>query len=234
MGDSPAQHAIDVVAPIFGELQHAGLSVPFMASASSLSRWKGHAPIIVADLSVFSDNEVGILKKLIDAGTPVAAFKGTGPISAAAGALFGVRADGTSDGGEVVGQINGPTNGKLSVIAHDKTLFIPADANQVDADDMRVLSPLLASHLDLALKLPEGTAGYGFTDGGLSYIVVEDWLDEGRTVEVRLRAGSGKSARAVNVNDHEPLSVHRDKDDWVIELPLRPGEGALVALSESP
>lgn len=235
MGDSPAQHVVETIAPIFGELQHAGLSVPFMASAASVSQWKGKAPLIVADLSVFSDSEIGLLKKLIDAGTPVAAFQGAGSLPSAAGALFGVKADGTSDGGEVVGQINNaPTAGKISVISHGSTLFIPIDANNIDADGMRVLAPLLSTHLRLPIQFPEGTAGYGFTDGGLSYLVVEDWLDEGRTVAIRVHAGPGKSARAVNVNDHESLPVHRDKDDWVIDLPLRPGDGALIALSESP
>jgi hypothetical protein len=123
MGDSPAQHVVEALAPIFGELQHAGLSVPFMASASSLSQWKGHAPVIVADLSVFSDSEVGILKTIIDAGTPVAAFQGNGPLSALAKALF--QTDGTSDGSK--------TAGKLSVIQHGKTLLIQADANQIDS-----------------------------------------------------------------------------------------------------
>jgi hypothetical protein len=235
MGDSPAQHVVDLIAPIFGKLVHAGLSIPFMASASSVDQWKGHAPLIVADISIFSDAEIGILKNLINTGTHVAAFQGAGAIPAAAQALFGVHADGTPDGGEVVGQINKePTTDKVPVIAHGLTLFIPADANDVNTDDMRVLAPLLTSHLDLPVRLPEGTAGYGFTDGKLSFIVVEDWLDQGRTVSIRLHAGTGKSAHAVNVNDHEPLVVRRDNNDWVIDLPLRPGDGALIALSESP
>lgn len=235
MGDSPASHVVDSIASIFGELQHAGLSIPFVASASFVAQWKGHAPLIVADLSVFSDDEIAVLKKLIDAGTRVAAFQGAAPLSAAAASLFGVHLDGTSDGGEVVGQINKPpTTEKLPIIAHASTLFIPADANAMDADGMRILGPLLVSRLDLPVRFPEGTAGYGFTDGNLSFIVVEDWLDEGRSVAVRVHAGAGKSARAVNVNDHESLVVHRDKSDWVIDLPLKPGDGALIALSESP
>ena len=141
MGDSPAQHAIEVVAPIFGELQHAGLSIPFMASASSLSQWKGQTPIIVADLSVFSDQEIGILKKLVDAGTPVAAFQGAGQLSVPARELFGIKADGTSDPGEVVGQID---NGKGSVIAHGKILFISADATRLNSESLRILGPLLS------------------------------------------------------------------------------------------
>jgi hypothetical protein len=62
---------------------------------------------------------------------------------------------------------------------------------------------------------------------------VEDWLDQGRTVEVRVHA-NGTAAHAVNVNDHEPLSLHCDKNDWVIEVPMRPGDGVLIALSETP
>ena len=43
------------------------------------------------------------------------------------------------------------------------------------------------------------------------------------------RAGS---AHAVDVNDHRPLAVRRDGADWVIELPLRPGDAALVCVEE--
>jgi hypothetical protein len=235
MGDSPASHIVDMTAPIFGKLQHAGLSIPFMASAESVSQWKGHAPLIVADLSVFSDAEIGILKKLVDGGTHIAAFQGAGAISAAAQGLFGVHADGTPDGGEVVGQVHREVaSSSVPIVAHGKTLFIPADANSLNTDDMRVVAPLLSSRLELPVQFPEGIAGYGFTEGKLSYIVVEDWLEQGRVVSIRLRAGPGKTPHAVNVNNHETLAVHRDKDDWVIDLPLRPGDGALIAFSESP
>jgi hypothetical protein len=232
MGDSPAQHAVDVISPIFGKLQHAGLSIPFAASISSVSKWKGRAPLIVADLSAVSDAEVAKLRDLVNAGDPIAAFQGSGHLSNAAANLFSVNADGSSAGGEAVGQ---PTSGlKLPVIAHGSTLFIPADGNNLQVDDLRALAPLLASHLHLPIQFPEGTAGYGFTASGISYIVVEDWLEQGRNLTIRVHAGPGKTARAVNVNDHQPLTVHRDQNDWVIDLPMRPADGVLIALSELP
>ena len=87
--------------------------------------------------------------------------------------------------------------------------------------------------LFLPITFPTGTAGYGFTCQGLRCIVVEDWLEQGRTVSLRLRATPGMSAvHAVAVNDHLPLATRRDGDDWVIELPLRPGDGELVAIME--
>jgi len=48
-----------------------------------------------------------------------------------------------------------------------------------------------------------------------------------------LRAREGKSqAWACGLNDHLPLAVHRDGADWVVEIPMRPGDGQVVALRE--
>ena len=219
MGDSPAERRVtSAVAPVFANLQRAGLSVPFMASATSVSRWPGHAPLIVADLSAFTTGELAILKKFIDAGTAVAAFRGAGDLSADAAALFGVNLDGTPHGGQPVGRI-----GKDAIVANGATLFIDADGHSIPSDALRTLGPLVASHLKMPITFPEGTTGYGFTSGNLAYYVVEDWLDEGRLAPLRVRAGAGRTARAVNVNDHQSLSVHRDKDDWVIDLPNASG-----------
>jgi len=38
--------------------------------------------------------------------------------------------------------------------------------------------------------------------------------------------------RAADTNDHRALITKRDGADWTIELPLRPGDAALVALEE--
>ena len=39
-------------------------------------------------------------------------------------------------------------------------------------------------------------------------VVVEDWQEKAREISVRIRA-SGASARAVSLNDHASLPVHR-------------------------
>jgi hypothetical protein len=83
------------------------------------------------------------------------------------------------------------------------------------------------------LEFPEGTAGYGFVRGKQRFIVVEDWREEGRDLAIRLRATPGASAASgVNVNDHVPLAVSREGDDWIIHFPTRPGDGTLLCIEE--
>jgi hypothetical protein len=68
---------------------------------------------------------------------------------------------------------------------------------------------------------------------GKQFVVVGEWQNRGRIAQLRLRAKEGKtSARACGLNDHLPLNVSRDGVDWVIDVPLRPGDGQVVVLSE--
>jgi hypothetical protein len=62
-------------------------------------------------------------------------------------------------------------------------------------------------------------------------VVVEDWQEKAREISVRIRA-SGASARAVSLNDHASLPVHREGGDWVVMLPIRPGDGDVVVLEQ--
>jgi hypothetical protein len=92
----------------------------------------------------------------------------------------------------------------------------------------------LHTALDLPLRLPANTRGYGFRQQGVNFLVVQDWRTRGHMAEVRLRATSGKATcQACSVNDHVPLKVRRDGPDWVIAAPMRPGDGHLIAVRES-
>jgi hypothetical protein len=100
-------------------------------------------------------------------------------------------------------------------------------------EQARTVVPQLQKLLDMPLTLPSGTAGYGFRMSGTTFVVVEDWLEQGRTANVRLRASNHATrATACNVNDHVAVPVHRDGDDWVIAATLRPGDATLIALEE--
>src|ERR1019366_5830920 len=97
------------------------------------------------------------------------------------------------------------------------TLLIPGPAAAFTTLAAIDLAPRLDSALQLPISFPAGTSGYGFTSQGLRYIVLEDWREEGRTVQLRLIATPGsRTAQAVDVNDNRTLAVSRDGDWWVI------------------
>ncbi len=214
MGGSEADSQIKTVANAVRQMQDAGIGVSFAANARALSKWSGTAPLIALDVAHFSDEEIAILSRARERGATLAAFAGEGPLSPAARALFG------------------DLNGK-NVVAGQNTLLIAGRAEMLESSQAQALAPQLQAVLRLPIVFPAGTSGYGFTSGNRQFIVLEDWREEGRTVEVRLRASAGATgARAVNVNDHSTLPVRRDGEFWLIATPVRPGDGTLISVEE--
>ena len=46
--------------------------------------------------------------------------------------------------------------------------------------------------------------------------------------------GAGARATATGLNEHRAYAVRRDGADWVITVPLRAGDGELIAVEELP
>ena len=214
MGGSEADAQIKTVANAVRQMQDAGIGVSFAANARALAKWSGTAPLIALDVARFSDEEIAVLRRARDKGATIAAFAGEGALSPAARALFG----------DLKAQ---------NAIAGKNTLLIAGRAGALESSQARALAPQLQATLRLPIVFPAGTSGYGFTSGNRRFIVLEDWREEGRIVTLRLRASAGAtSASAVDVNDHRALSVRREGEFWLIETPLRPGDGALISVEE--
>jgi hypothetical protein len=196
---------VKLVAQVFRRLHEAGVSLPFAANISALGHWSGNAPLIVLNLWQFSDAEVATLASLQARGIPLAVFQSPEPISAAASALL---------------QRPGVT-------------LLPVQASALMPDTAGEIAASLHKSLNLPIVFPPGTAGYGFRSGGIAYIVVEDWQEHGRHIEIQVQASPGTtSASACDVNDHRPLKITRQGAWWRIGLPVRPGDGVLIALAE--
>lgn len=228
-GKSKADDQVRSVSRAVRAFQEAGISVPFAANVGTLASWPGDAPLILLDVCNFSADEVTILQKLRARGVRLVAFKGTDPLSAPAAALFGVTPDGAPTTGQKAGELDGK-----AMVANGTSLLIAGSIDDLSVPEARTIAPLLKRTLGLPITFPVGTAGYGFVSQGQKFIVLEDWREEGRTVSLRVRAGAAaRAARAVNVNEHSALSVRRDGNDWIVEVPMRPGDGVLVCLNEN-
>jgi hypothetical protein len=227
-GHSKADDQVRTVQRTLRNLQEAGLSIPFAANAGTLENWNADSPLVLLDIGGYSASEIATLAKLKARGVHLVAFKGEGDLSAAAATVFGVNPDGTAAKGTRVANLDGKP-----IVSGANSLLIAAKADDLTVNAARDLAPLLKKALDIQISFPTGTAGYGFASQGKKFIVVEDWREEGRVIELKLRASAqAKSARAVNVNSHQTLTVRRDGGDWVIQLPIRPGDGVLVAIDE--
>jgi hypothetical protein len=190
----------------FRNLHNAGISLPFAANAASLRDCIITAPLILLNLADFSDDEVETLRTLHARGTRLAAFAERSRLSAAASGLF-------SQPGTVLLE------------------FSPDSLSRSDALDV---AARLQAALHLPLQFPQGIAGYGFRSTNTTFVVIEDWLEKARQIELRIAKSNGvRTAAACNINDHQPLTVRDGGAFWMVDIPLRSGDGVLVALRES-
>jgi len=218
------------LAHCLSRLHDAGLSLPFSANAAGLEQWRGTAPLIVTNLGDFSPAEIETLRRLAARGVRMAAFHAGGPLPAAAAALFGVKESGERAAGHAVAEIGG-----RPLAAQGGCLLIPIPAGRLTEGDARLLTPLLQQHLEIPLAFPPGIAGYGFTSHGRSFIVVEDWREEGRLVDIEFVPHPRvDKLKAVNLNGHWAASCEKTDRGWKIRCPVRPGDGVLLALETTP
>jgi hypothetical protein len=228
MGGSDGDDRIHDVAKAIGAFSETGIPISFSSNWTSLGKWKRSAPLIVLGLTEMSAKEIEILLALHHRGVRMVAVSGDGPIPPAVAEIFGVSADGIPASGKTVGNYRG-----TPVVGTDQTLLIHGPYDNIDTADLRPLLATVKQTLASDLELPAGAGGYGFTTGKQRYIVLEDWREDPRMMAVRLKARDGEEGlMAVNVDDHTPLNVSRDGDDWVIQVPTRPGDGTLICIED--
>ena len=203
-GWNNADRLVATVAHTVRRLQEAGLSVPFAANASTLAHWKGTAPLILLNPGQFSAAEIQSVEALALRGVRIAAF---------------------------VGNLPGKPPAFLTTCS---ATVLRADPSSLTARQAEALAPVLRDSLDLRLRFPTGVLGYGFRCGRRECLVIENWLNFGRTVVVRLRAEPhARSAAACELTNGRSLSIQRNHNDWNIRIPLRPGGAAVVCLQEN-
>ena len=190
----------------FRNLHNAGLSLPFAMNASSLHEYHLTAPLILLNIADFSPEEVEALKVLHTRGVRLAAFTDKASLSPLAADLFN-------------------KSGTVLLEQNPASLMRPEALRAADQ---------LRSALQIPITFPAGTAGYGFRSQGATFIVIEDWLEQARAVELHIEKSPGStSASACNVNTHEQLAVRGEGSAWLIEVPLPSGDGLLIALKEN-
>jgi len=229
-GDGSLFPEMHLVQNAVRRLSYAGLSVSFSGNAALLAGWKNNAALVLLNLQDFSDAEQAAISQMATAGRPLVVFQGQGtpPLSSAMAALFGVTTDGQPADGKTVAQVEG-----RSVVQKGNCLYVPAELGSMSQEETNSLAPILHPALNQVITFPQGTTGYGFVSNGRNFAVVEDWREEGRMAELRVKASPTASAlQAVETNSNLPLQTTKDGNDWVIHLPIRPGDASLVAFKE--
>ncbi|MFT4113464.1 hypothetical protein [Silvibacterium sp.] len=208
-GNDPSAVAeIPLLMEAFRSLAEAGISVPFSTNASTLAAWKPTpgASLIVLNLQDFSPVELAGLARVQAQGVRVAVLARRKDLPPAAAAL----------------------------LAHPNTLLLETPATGLTHPQALQLAAQLIPALEVPIIFSEGFTGYGFRCQDLKLIVVEDWREQARMATVRLRKSPGmRHASAANLNDHSTLTVSDAGAFWAISVPMRSGDGALIAVREA-
>lgn len=213
-GSQDADRLILNLAGVIGRLHRAGLSIPCAANATSLARSQAAMPLIVPLPSSMKKEELTAVAGRIEKGEMAVVFTERKPLPPEFAKLFPHVKD-----GRIVAGRNGIVAG---IRPEELTEELAAEIAQTAYRDARC-----------RLRYPEGTAGYGFTSAGKIFCTVEDLAESARRVELRIRKSPGaKGVVATGMNEHLPLSVREEQDEWVVEVPLRSGDGELVMLEE--
>jgi len=235
MGGSDADSSVARLAQTIRLLHRAGLDISFSTNAAALDKLPGCPPLILFNLAEFGASEIQSLHKLADRGVRMVAFQGQGDLSPEAAKLFGTTPEAFHLVPPAPGALaTAPETPRIQETA--RTLLIGGTIDDFSESRAKAMAPAFQKALELPVQFPSGSAGYGFTMGNQHYIVVEDWREEARMLPVRYRPGSPvKAIHAVNVNDNRTLTVRRVRggaNDWLIDLPTRPGDGSLICVEE--
>lgn len=206
-----------------GPLHHRRVPIPFAANASAIANTKFPfpTPLVAPQPATFSAAERAFLAEAARAGkNPLVLFTDGKPLDPEFADLF-------ADAKPLQG-----IDARIRVNASG--IVVDARHEDLGTSGFDALARLILERLPCPLVLPDGTNGYGFTMGKRKFVAVEDVREKARTVEVRIQADkAAKNATAMELNEHTDLAVRRDGADWVVTLPLRRGDGILVALQET-
>ena len=131
---------------------------------------------------------------------------------------------------------------KIAVFLPDENITAPLLQNpnvmrfainsaRITRADAERVAPQLLEKLNVPLRFAPGTSGYGFVSNGRKFVLVEDWREVARTATIRVQSNA-QNLRAVETNEHTPLVTRRVGAWWEIDVPLLPGDGALLAIAE--
>jgi len=198
---------IPLLMDIFRSLTEAGVSLPFSTNASTLGSWKPTpgSSLIILNLQDFSPAELAGLARVQAQGVRIAVFAQRKSLSPAA----------------------------ASVLAHPNTLLLESSSTGLTHPQALKLAGQLIPALELPLTFSTGFTGYGFRCQDLNLVVVEDWREQARMASVKLRkSADARHASAANLNDHSTLTVTDAGAFWEIQVPMRSGDAALLAVRE--
>ena len=204
---------------IIGEMHRRRVGVSFAANATALSNTGPslHEPLLVPLPDTFSADERAFVATWAKSRGKILLITDGKAIAPEFAELFGDAQ---------------PQQGSDVVSLSKYGVVIDRELEKITQEDFDIAAGLVRENFNLGTVFPDGVSGYGFTAGRRRFVAVEDLREEGRDVTVKVRAGYGKTASAMEFNEHRSLDVVRDGAYWSVTLPLKKADGNLVMFEE--
>jgi len=217
--DSLASRLLERSASIVREMQDRRIGVPFAANASALPNMPPtiREPLLVPLPDTFSADERAAVATWAKSRGMIVFVTDGRAIAPEFAELFG--------GAE-------PQQGSDAVSLSKYGVIIDRELEKITQEDFDLAAKLVHEKFNMGTVFPEGTTGYGFTSNRRRFAVVADMREEARDVTVKIRAGYGKEAIAMEFNEHRRLDVVRDGDYWSVTLPLKKADANLIMIEE--
>ena len=217
--DSLASRLLERSAHIVREMQERRIGVPFASNASALPNMPPtmREPLLVPLPDTFSADERAVVATWAKSRGMIVFVTDGKAIAPEFAELFG--------GAE-------PQQGSDAVSLSKYGVIIDRELEKITQEDFDLAAKLVHEKFNMGTVFPEGTTGYGFTSNRRRFAVVADMREEARDVTVKIRAGYGKEAIAMEFNEHRRLDVVRDGDYWSVTLPLKKADANLIMIEE--
>jgi len=209
-------------------LQRAGVSIPYSANARDLGGPEKDRALIVVGVAQWLDADLKLFNKWIEEKRPIVAVEGQTDEATRAALL--ARLQTLAGKPETLGTVL-----DRPVQRFGSVLLLPVTESELGRVGLVGWEERLRSHLQQPLVFAPGTAGYAFFRGSQVLSVVEDWLENPRDVDIRLKKSVlPGQVRAASLNRNVPLEVREEGDFWVAKLPLRNGDADVICWEPLP
>ncbi len=228
MGGNELGNVLNNASAVQSVLQRAGVSIPYSTNARDVGEPEKDRALIVVGLAEWTDVDLQMFDKWVKEKRPIIAVEGQTDKATHAALLARLQAQAGEP--ETVGTVL-----DRPVQRFGSVLLLPVTEAELGFVGLPGWEDRLSTHLQQPVIFAPGTAGYAFFRGSQVLSVVEDWLENPRTVEIKLKKSVlPGQVRAASINENVPLEVREEGDFWIAKLPLRNGDADVICWEPLP
>lgn len=205
---------------LYQRLVKQGVPVGFVTSSHALRNWQRTNPLILADASDWSTDELADIARLADAGTPVIAFAGDAPTPE----FFQKGAETIEAGG-------------VKLLRRGNILYCPWKAEEIPATAIEPLVNALMRHAGIVLDSSTRMPVTPFVNSGALFLAFGGIADFNRVETVTVKPESLLPGLTnpvfLDLDRNERIEANRNADgSYTFRLPAAACDGRMVMIRE--